>query len=121
MQRREVIGGEGFFGTTKLLENVAAIEVRFRVWRTVPGGFFISGERIFVASELLQHRALVEQICTIGWPYRLNRRKAGEGFVKTSKSFKQGAAIRQRFAMGGAPTQCILIRNKCIGNASKAL
>ena len=60
--RREIIGSEGFLGTSKLLENIAAIELRFRVWRAAPGGFLISGERIFVTSELLQHGALVEQI-----------------------------------------------------------
>ena len=69
----------------------------------------------------LQHGAFVEQIRIIIRSYRVNRIEACEGFVKTPKSFKQGTTICQRFAMNGAPAQCILVSYKSIGHTSKAL
>src|ERR1700730_5157407 len=60
VSRGQVIGGERFLETAELLQNIASIELRFRIGRTAPGGFFISGESIFEPSEFLQDGALVE-------------------------------------------------------------
>ena len=59
VSRGEVIGSKRFFKAPELLKDIASIELRFCVWRTAPGGFFIGRESIFVASELF-HGGKVE-------------------------------------------------------------
>jgi hypothetical protein len=44
VSRRQVIGSERFLETAELLQNISSIELRFRIGRTAPGRFFISGE-----------------------------------------------------------------------------
>jgi hypothetical protein len=89
VSRGQVIGGERFLETAELLQHIASIELSFRIGRPTPGGFFISGESIFVAPEFLQDGALVEQIRAITGRHRLDGVEAGEGFVKTPESLSK--------------------------------